>query len=67
MSDTVNAKDLVINGVVYAKYDLDKGVCFIKVIKPIIENDIGNSEEFCVAIISNIEEEEIKLTGYLNI
>lgn len=60
-------KKLIINDILYAEYEIKNEILFLKIREPIMENDIGESEEVCHAIITIIEKQEFKGTAYLNI
>lgn len=60
-------KDLVINGTLYAKYTMDAGLLFLKVIKNIIPDNEGHSEDYFQGLISLIEERSFKGIAYFNV
>lgn len=62
-----NVKTLTINGVDYAKYDIDNGIMYLKVIVAIVSDDIGESEDVLSQIIMLIEKTKVKGLAYLNI
>jgi len=60
-------KELVINGKVFAKYELEENHIFIKVIIEIFPGNKGLSEDWLVKIISTVEDNELNMVSYLNI
>ena len=62
-----NTKDLNINGVIYAKYQIENDMIFINVQKNIIKDNAGESEDYLVFLISMIEDKQFSSAGYLNI
>lgn len=57
-------KELIINGVEYAKYLIEGKHISIKVTNLIWENEIQNSENFCIMIISMIERVDLETAGF---
>lgn len=49
-------KDLTINGVIYAKYQINGNELNLEIVIPIIENNIEASEQYCCHLISLIEK-----------
>lgn len=60
-------KELVINNIVYAKYSIDGGTLYLKVLKKIIANNAVASEDMIARIISSIERKKFSYMAYLNI
>lgn len=60
-------KELVINNIVYAKYSIDGGTLYLKVIKKIVNNHALASEDIIAKIISSIERKKFSYMAYLNI
>lgn len=62
----MKTKDLIINGIIYAKYEISKNILFIKVLKNLVKNEIDNENVLC-NIIQLVEKKKFKLMSYLNI
>ncbi len=62
-------KELTINGVLYAKYDVDKEkeMLFLKTVKNIIPDHDKESEDCIIALIGILEQTDFASCGYLNI
>ncbi len=62
MSDkNSNVKDLVINGVLHAKYKIEGDTLYLKDISKHFDEDV------LAAIITNLEKVEIRFMSYLNV
>lgn len=66
-NSTKNVKTLTINRVDYAKYDFKNGLLFLKVLKNIVPDNEGASEDVLSQIIQLIEKTKVKGLSYLNI
>lgn len=62
-----STKSLTINGITYAKYELDGDTIYLKVIKLIFDGNESQSEDFIIEIISAIEKRKITKAGFLNV
>ncbi len=60
-------KSLVINGVEYGKYLMEKDLLFLNIKLNIVPNDISQSEDFMAMIISMIEQKKFLGIAYLNL
>lgn len=60
-------KELIINGIVYAKYKIEGHTLYIKMIKKIIRRSEKKSEELLVDVIQSIEDTKFFFLGYLNV
>lgn len=67
-------KDLIINGVLYAKYNFEGHILFINVQKDIFKNknednilSLNQIEGLLGNVISLVENKPIKAMGYLNL
>ncbi|HEY0029174.1 MAG TPA: hypothetical protein VGC65_00335 [Bacteroidia bacterium] len=67
MTKKIKTKSLAINGIEYAKYEVGKGVLYLKTLKNFGKLTEGESEEFCVNVISALEGERFEHLAYLNI
>ena len=65
--NTENIKELNINGVVYAKYLIENDIIFINVMKNIIKESAGESEDYLIFLISKIEDKQFSMASYLNV
>lgn len=64
-------KDLTVNGVIYAKYEVDNNrfgdIIFIKKLINIIPDSEVDSENFLIHLIGLIENKKFVSAGYLNV
>lgn len=60
-------KELNINGIVYAKYQVGDSILFLKVVKQIIPKNEFESENFLVKVISSVEKKKFQYMSYLNL
>ena len=60
-------KLLKINNAVYAKYLIEGNVLYLKMIKKILPDDAGASENYLITTISLIEKKQFSLSAHLNI
>lgn len=61
----MNIKDLIINGIQYAKYVVDKDILYFKCTNKIGKKNIGDSEQILICIIKDVCEEKFKTVAYL--
>lgn len=57
-------KDLNINGIVYAKYTIDKNILYLNPLKRFFKKDEVQSEQIMVHLISLIEETKFVSIAY---
>lgn len=60
-------KSLVINGVTYAKYEIEGDLIFLKVVKDIVLGNETASEDIIISIIELVEKKKITRSAYLNV
>lgn len=62
-------KELIINGTVYAKYEIDNNNLFFKMINQIVKGKRNErqSEDLLIHIIQLVENTKFYWVGYLNI
>lgn len=60
-------KELTINGDLYAYYELEGDLLYLKMLIEINEGNSHDSENLLIAIIQGIEKTEIKGAAYLNV
>ena len=60
-------KELIINGIEYAKYEMDGDKIYLKMINRIGEGSPIDSENALIQIIQLVEKRRFKLVGYLNV
>ena len=60
-------KELIINGKVYAKYEMDGTMLYLKMIIHMIKGDPIESENLLVKIIHSVEDRHITSVSYLNV
>lgn len=60
-------KQLIINNKLYAKYEMEGAVLFLKMIIPIVKGDERRSEDLLIKIIRSIENVSIHSVAYLNV
>lgn len=60
-------KDLNINGIIHAKYIIDKEILYLKCLVNFFKKDLTSSEYICIEIIKCIEEQKFKTVAYLNV
>lgn len=60
-------KELIINGKVYAKYQVEGMTLYYKMIILIYEYSKVESEEMIIKIIQSVENREFLNVGYLNV
>lgn len=59
-------RDLNINGIIHAKYVIDKGILYLNCIQKFFKKDLVESEQICIGLIKVTEEEEFKTVAYMN-
>lgn len=62
----MNVKDLVVNGVHYSKYIIDKNILYFKLLKNFPNQQLVESEQICINIIRCTDEEKFTTVAYLN-
>lgn len=62
-------KELIINGKVYAKYEIEGSILFLKMIIQIVEGKGKEiqSENLLIHIIQSIENKKLHSVSYLNV
>ena len=60
-------KELLINGKLYAKYELKGDHVFLKMIIQVFKSHEGDSEDWLISVIQGIEGVKITKASYLNI
>lgn len=60
-------KTLKINNIIYAHYEIEGDVLFLKMRKQIVPEDDMESEEALATIIGNLENRHFTKLAYLNI
>jgi len=60
-------KDLNINGIIHAKYTIDKNILYLNVIHKFFKKNETETEQICISIIRIIEEEKFNMVTYLNV
>lgn len=60
-------KELIINGKVYAKYEIDGTMLSFKMIIQIIKGHPDESEDLLIKIIHSVEDRHITSVSYLNV
>lgn len=64
----VMTKKLKVNDILFAEYEIENNVLFLKQrVKSIAGMDTKNSENFCIALIQHIENRTFLGASYLNI
>lgn len=60
-------KELIINGKVYAKYEMDGKTIYLKMIIQMLKGYPNESENLLVNIIQGVEERHFTRVAYLNV
>lgn len=60
-------KELNINGTVYALYEIQDHVLYLKPVKDLVKKDPKKSEDLTIFLIQQIEPQKIKEVGFLNV
>lgn len=66
--DAADIKTLKVNDRELAKYFIQGATIFIKALPPyIIASNVGKSEEYCIQLISLVENITLRQSAYLNV
>lgn len=60
-------KDLIIDGELYAKYQIEDNMLFLKMIIKYYPMNVGKSEDWLVEQISKKEGKQFAMVAYLNV